>query len=250
VQASQDVVASHGRLSKPYHMETHDKPLILCVDDDAINHMVLENFFKPHGFAIEVAMSGFEAMSYLEQSCVLPDVVLMDVMMPGMSGLEVTAKIRELFPHENIPVILLSAMSSDDDIVMGLKSGSQDYITKPFSKPELLARVQLQLDLKVKANVSLDGILQRLPHVEMSLPPSVFARLKRGSERATDHNPNTIIMVHKLLGITELTSDDSHLALMMLHQFITLCDKLVDMHRLQRVENTGACFGWHVGRSV
>jgi DNA-binding response OmpR family regulator len=72
-------------------------------------------------------------------------VVLLDVMMPGMSGLEVAAKIREHFPHENIPVILLSALSSDDDIVMGLKSGSHDYITKPFSKPELLARVQLQV---------------------------------------------------------------------------------------------------------
>ena len=46
-----------------YHMETHSKPMILCVDDDAINHMVLETFFKPHGFAIEVAMSGFEVGS-------------------------------------------------------------------------------------------------------------------------------------------------------------------------------------------
>jgi DNA-binding response OmpR family regulator len=70
-----------------------------------------------------------------------------------MSGLEVARKIKELFPNENIPVIMLSAMSSDDDVVIGLQSGSHDYIKKPFNKLELLARVQLQLDIKVRVGV-------------------------------------------------------------------------------------------------
>lgn len=229
--------------SKRCHMEMHDKPLILCVDDDAINHMVLETFFKPHGFAIEVAMSGFEAMSFLEENNVLPDVVLLDVMMPGMSGLEVATKIRELFPKENIPVIMLSALSSDDDIVSGLKSGSHDYITKPFSKPELLARVQLQLDIKTKASQSLNDVLLRMPYIEKRLPPTVLARLKRGSLTAFENNPKTKVLVVKMLGITELMSVDTQLAFNMLHRFITLCDRFVDTHGLQRVEHTGACFG-------
>ena len=68
-----------------YHRDTHVEPLILCVDDDAVNHMVLEGFFKPQGFATHMAMDGFEAISFLQETQELPDVILLDVMMPGMS---------------------------------------------------------------------------------------------------------------------------------------------------------------------
>lgn len=114
-----------------------------------------------------------------------------------------------------------------------------------------LGKSHTQLDIKVKASQSLDGMLLRMPHIEKSLPPTVLARLKRGSKRAMEHNPETIILVVKVLGITELTSGDSHQALNMLHQFISLCDRLVDTYRLQRVENTGACLlGLFMGLSV
>lgn len=90
-------------------------------------------------------MDGMEALALLETMDELPDIILLDVMMPGMSGYEVCAKLRTMPPFDCVPIIMLSAKSKVENVVQGLHAGSNDYVAKPFGRQELLARIASHL---------------------------------------------------------------------------------------------------------
>ena len=110
---------------------------VLIVDDEPVNLQVLDNHLSLVGFQIERASSGVEALEKVE-SGFLPDAIVLDVMMPKMSGYEVTRRLREgaLEQMHNVPIVLLTAKTQPEDIVQGLSAGANDYVTKPFSKAE------------------------------------------------------------------------------------------------------------------
>lgn len=119
---------------------------ILIVDDEAINLQVLVNHLAPENYVISQAISGMEALELVEGGF-KPDLVLLDVMMPKMTGYEVTRKLRELYPPHELPILLLTAKNRSEDIVLGLQQGANDYLTKPVDKRELLARLKTHLEL-------------------------------------------------------------------------------------------------------
>lgn len=119
---------------------------ILIVDDEPINRQVLLNHLALDQFVVEQASSGAEALRIVEEGWT-PDLVLLDVMMPKMSGYEVCRSLRERFPLAELPVIFLTAKNQPHDLLTGLAQGANDYLTKPITKPELLARVRLHLEL-------------------------------------------------------------------------------------------------------
>jgi signal transduction histidine kinase/CheY-like chemotaxis protein len=114
---------------------------ILAVDDDPINQQVLENFLSATDFTISQAASGLEALELIRING-KPDLVLLDIMMPGMSGFEFCKRLRGEYAAHILPVIFLSAKNQISDIVEGFNLGGNDYIKKPFNKNELLARMQ------------------------------------------------------------------------------------------------------------
>ena len=120
--------------------------VILSVDDDAVNQTVIEILLEGSGFKVIQAMDGVEALEVLESMSTLPDLILLDVMMPRMSGYEVCRKVRELYPAY-LPIIMISAKSSKEDVIQGLECRCNDYVTKPFDKEELLARIEILLKL-------------------------------------------------------------------------------------------------------
>lgn len=119
---------------------------ILIVDDEPINHQVLKNHLSSESYQITMAMNGEDALKALENGGKY-DLVLLDVMMPRMTGYEVCQKIREKFMASELPVIMVTAKNQVQDLVHGLNIGANDYLAKPFSKQELLARIKTQLDL-------------------------------------------------------------------------------------------------------
>jgi two-component system sensor histidine kinase/response regulator len=123
------------------------EPLIFIVDDNENNLQVLGNQLLEQGFDVSLANNGFEALEVLEVGD-LPDLILLDIMMPGIDGIEVCKKIKANTRTQNVPVIFLTAKSDVSDIVFGLESGGVDYITKPFNPTELLARINNQLEIK------------------------------------------------------------------------------------------------------
>lgn len=122
------------------------KVSILIVDDEPINLQVLQHHLAGGGFDITPAVNGEDAMKVIESGKHF-DMVLLDIMMPRMSGYEVCQQIREKYLPSELPVIMITAKNQVRDLVEGLAFGANDYISKPFSKQEFLARVQTHLNL-------------------------------------------------------------------------------------------------------
>jgi class 3 adenylate cyclase len=119
---------------------------ILVVDDDALNVKLLADLLAAKGYRTCAAASGAEALMALDREH--PDLVLLDVMMPGMSGYEVCAAIRANPAHAMLPVVLVTALDPAEERAKGLDAGADDFLSKPVSQAELLARVRSLLRIK------------------------------------------------------------------------------------------------------
>ncbi len=119
---------------------------ILVVDDEPVNIQVIANNLSLQNYAITQATNGLEALTLIEEGF-KPDLILLDVMMPRMTGYEVCQKLREKYLHSELPILMLTAKNQVTDLVDGLSSGANDYLSKPFSKQELLARIKTHLRL-------------------------------------------------------------------------------------------------------
>jgi len=123
-----------------------DKPVILVVDDQPQDVELLEAHLAPQGYEVVKAASGEEALEKLSNNQI--DLVLLDVMMPGMSGIEVLEKLRADKKTRLIPVVMVTVLKETADRVKALEAGCDDFISKPFDKHELLARVKSLLRIK------------------------------------------------------------------------------------------------------
>jgi putative two-component system response regulator len=112
---------------------------ILIVDDDAAGRLTIESILDGQGYKLEFAENGLQALEKV--SSLLPDIILLDVMMPGMDGFEVCRRIRATPSIAEIPVIMLTALDDKKSLMNGLEAGADDYLTKPYDRYELLARL-------------------------------------------------------------------------------------------------------------
>jgi len=123
-----------------------DKSVILVVDDQPQNIELLEAYLIPQGYDIITAVNGAEALEKISENQI--DLILLDVMMSGMDGLEVTRRIRQDPTYRLLPIILVTALRDTEDRVKGIEAGGDDFISKPVDKIELLARVRSLLKVK------------------------------------------------------------------------------------------------------
>ena len=117
--------------------------VVLVVDDNEDNLRVTEEILKTHGFTVHTARDGAGALRSIEQSH--PSVVLLDVMLPDMDGMEVLDRVRSNTELARLPVILVTAKAQDEDLLAGYKVGADYYITKPFTARQLLHGIGLVL---------------------------------------------------------------------------------------------------------
>jgi two-component system, OmpR family, KDP operon response regulator KdpE len=117
-----------------------NKPVILVVDDEPQILRVMRASLPARGYEVITALSGEEALHQIRKQ--MPELIILDLAMPGMSGLEVCRQVREL---ASVPIIVLSAKGSESDKIAALDQGADDYVTKPFAMGELLARVRAVL---------------------------------------------------------------------------------------------------------
>ena len=116
---------------------------LLVVDDNEANRDVLSRRLRQRGFEVAVAADGPSALVLAAQAAF--DLILLDVEMPGMSGLEVLSQLRKAHSRTELPVIMVTARTSGDDIVEALAFGANDYVTKPIDFPVALARIETHL---------------------------------------------------------------------------------------------------------
>lgn len=113
---------------------------VLIADDEAQTREILSLYFKKEGFKVIEAADGAEALVQVQAG--KPDIILLDIMMPVLDGLEVCKQVRKI---SDVPIIMLTAKDSDDDRILGLEIGADDYISKPFNTREVVARVKAVL---------------------------------------------------------------------------------------------------------
>src|ERR1035438_3596647 len=150
---------------------------LLLVDDEALNRDMLSRRLEHHGFRVEVAADGPSALQYIGTH--RPDLVLLDIMMPGMTGVEVLQELRATYTPDQLPVIMVTALKDSDKVVEALNLGANDYITKPVDFPVAMARIHGQLARKAAESAL------RESEVDTHRPP-------RGSSTLSTLDPPTI----------------------------------------------------------
>ena len=120
---------------------------LLVVDDDGLNRDLMVRRLSKRGFEAAHADSGKNALEWIRSHTV--DLLLLDVDMPEMSGLDVLATLRQTYTPAQLPIIMVTGKSGSDDIVSALAAGANDYITKPVDFPVALARIQTQISRKL-----------------------------------------------------------------------------------------------------
>jgi putative two-component system response regulator len=176
-----------------------DKPVILVVDDQPQNIEVLEAYLVPQGYEIVKATDGEEALEKLSGNQI--DLILLDIMMPGMDGFEVTRRVRQDDKKRLLPIILVTALRETEDRIKGIEAGCDDFISKPVDKTELLARVQSLL--KVKAYNDLISNYQKELESEVTRRTE---ELKRAFEKIKGASLDTI---YRLSMASEYKDEDT-----------------------------------------
>ncbi len=232
---------------------------ILSVDDDPVNQMVITNMLKREGYRVVQAMNGLEALDIIkdrfqkfekgikdkdhkEPGDWLPDVVLLDVNMPGMTGYKVAEQLRCKYPTRALPIIMLSAQKQSSYIVRGLHAGANDYVAKPFRKVELLARVRTQIQLKrVWQSEMHEAEEMRLLH--RMLPLRVTQRLLRGEHLIADEYKGISVLFAEIVGFHELaTTMSTPDLILLLNEIFRIFDRLAEKCNVRTVKSLGATY--------
>ena len=141
----QKTVTENSQFVSPLENKDSSDIKILIVDDEPINRRVLENHLNLAGYQVFEASNGREAIEMVHKNDF--DLILLDIMMPRMSGYEVCEVIRKTNSPSELPIVMLTAKNRVSDLVTGFNLGANDYLTKPFSKNELLSRIKMHLNL-------------------------------------------------------------------------------------------------------
>ncbi|MEZ5768126.1 MAG: phosphate regulon transcriptional regulator PhoB [Paracoccaceae bacterium] len=171
---------------------SNEKPLVLLVEDEPAQREILRYNLSSEGYEVTVAENGDDALLLAEE--VRPDLVLLDWMLPGVSGIEVLRRLKNRRQIVETPVIMLSARTEEMDRVRGLETGADDYMVKPYSVSELMARIRTQLRRTRPVSVGerlefedivLDGDTHRVTRggAEIKLGPTEFRLLSTLMEK-------------------------------------------------------------------
>lgn len=147
-------------------------PSVLVVEDEPAQREVLAYNLEAEGFRVQQADNGEEALLIVAEGA--PDLIVLDWMLPSVSGIEVCRRLKSRADTKNVPIIMLSARSEETDLVRGLETGADDYIVKPYSVAELMARVRTQLRRSRPSSMG-----EALEYEDITLDPETH-RVHRG----------------------------------------------------------------------
>ncbi|KAA6426844.1 MAG: adenylate guanylate cyclase [Trebouxia sp. A1-2] len=232
---------------KSTHMEAHGSTLILTVDDEPTNHLVIEEIVTSQGYQVHSELDARDALKWVEESPVLPDLILLDCMMPEMSGQEFCVELRKTVPDAVVPVIMISAKTDEENIVKGLSHGCNDFICKPVKQNELLARISAQLRVKADATwvqSIVKGVLEddseAMNILQTILPEPIISRIQEGQHVIGDAYDHVVIMFSDIVGFSTMSSTMSAVEVfLMLTNLYYAFDRLVDKYGVYKVETIG-----------
>ena len=177
---------------------------ILIVEDDNTIHKIIEDILKKEHYIVISAYSGTEAISIIENNNI--DLILLDLMLPGINGEDIVKKV-----NKTIPIIVISAKTSSVDKAKVLLDGANDYITKPFEKIELLARIQVQLRISSNQNKNLKykdiELLEDNKTMKIQTNKITLTRTEYTIMRELLLNPSKVVTKTRLLDLISIDSE-------------------------------------------
>jgi class 3 adenylate cyclase len=220
---------------------------VLLVDDTKANIDVLVETLR-NDYKLSIATDGERALRSVEKA--LPDIILLDIMMPGIDGYEVCRRLKASTQTREIPIIFLSALNEVKDKTTGFEVGAADYVTKPFEAAEVKARVHAHLQLKLlrdQERIYLQQIEEEKMRSEQLLlnilPKSIAERLKAGETTIADSFKNVSVLFADLAGFTRLSMQvppDEIVAL--LNRIFSAFDDLAEKYGLEKIKTIGDCY--------
>ena len=173
-------------------------PLILIVDDNPKNLQILGNYLRNEGFKIEFALDGKSALDWIGRTEF--DLILLDIMMPGMDGFEVCKILKSDPDNQKIPVIFLTAKVDTESIVNGFDLGAVDYVIKPFNQKELIARVKTQIEIKrgrdeIAGNLKEIEYKNKLIKYSIQYAHTIQAAVLKASVNGSDFFPEQFCLI-------------------------------------------------------
>ena len=173
-------------------------PLILIVDDNPKNLQILGNYLRNEGFKIEFALDGKSALDWIGRTEF--DLILLDIMMPGMDGFEVCKILKSDPDNQKIPVIFLTAKVDTESIVNGFDLGAVDYVIKPFNQKELIARVRTQIEIKrgrdeIAGNLKEIEYKNKLIKYSIQYAHTIQAAVLKASVNGSDFFPEQFCLI-------------------------------------------------------
>lgn len=228
---------------------------VLVVDDTLVNLRILTEMLAAQGYKVRPVTSGQQALQ--AAAAAVPDLVLLDINMPGMSGYEVCTQLKSQPETRDVPVIFMSARDEVLDKIRAFEVGGVDYVTKPFHLEELLARVATHVSLRAlqrqledarllaeSAAAALAEEKRRSDDLLYSmLPPSVANALREGRHVIGDHYPSVTVLFCDIVDYTQAASDHSPLEVFeLLGRLYTRFDALIERHPVYKIETVGDCY--------
>ncbi len=209
-------------------------PLLLIVDDAAENLQLLSSLLQGR-YRIKVAKSGEKALELLQQD-VLPDLILLDILMPGIDGYAVCREIKSNVRTSKIPVIFLTALNEVNDETRGFKVGGSDFITKPFNPDIVLARIKTQVELQAERKKS-ESLLRIL------LPEQVINDLIQTGQHTPEVHSEVSILFCDFVGFTQVTTTLSPVELIEeLSAIFSEFDEICEANSVTRIKTIGDAY--------
>ena len=254
-------------MNQPYSQKLRGS--ILIVDDSLNNLTLLERILLRQGYQVKIASSGKQAIDAVHLD--LPDLILLDIMMPAMDGYEVCARLKASDRTRDIPIIFLSALVEISNKVKAFKAGGVDYITKPFEPVEVVTRVENQLRLReldlqlreknkilqreiadreqaeIETRLLLETTKFQKDEIEELLlnilPKAIAERLQSGQSLIADSFSDVSVLFADLVGFTDFASQKTATeTVQVLNQIFSRFDQLSLRHGLEKIKTIGDAY--------
>ena len=207
---------------------------ILLIEDEPTNIQALSAILMAQGYQLNVATTGQQALELLGR--LRPDLILLDVMMPGIDGFETCRRIKSDVLSRDIPIIFLTARTGTEDVVRGFEAGAVDYVAKPFNSHELLARVRTHL--------TIDRLNQENTQLLLNvLPAPIAAKLKKQPGHIAERYEDASVLFADIVGFTQLSARLSPSELLdLLNRIFSGFDELAGERKLEKIKTIGDAY--------
>ena len=225
--------------TKPVSAVENPNARLLVVDDNENNRDIVSRLLEREGYAVATAEDGAAALEQIKAQP--PDLVLLDVMMPVMDGIEACQRIKDDPDSRLIPVVIMTALDQVDDRVRGIQAGADDFLTKPVNRGELLARIQTSLRLKQTVDTKLDRLRGAQEYLARFVPQSVIRQLEENPDapelEQTDQDMSAMFV--DVSGYTKLSESMRQTADFMVEKYFSRYLDAIHSHGGDVTETSG-----------